>query len=145
MKRGLSTLEAIVAVTVMAVAILPLLMVQQQVVREQQRFHAAYVRATAQRNAMAVLREVNPMSALQGHVALSDNQSLDWTSVPLTEPVINAGYPTGDGRFEVVLYRMEARVEFGEGQQPLNFQIERLGWRTVGESPSDTLGRAPVR
>jgi hypothetical protein len=133
-----------VAVAVLAIAILPLLDVQGQITRTYQRFVFEYERATVQRNALAVLREINARSHPEGRVELAADQVMTWTSQLIAGPILNAGYPTGDGVFLVSLYLIEARVERASWPEDILFKIERIGWEKIVDTTSDITrdGRA---
>ena len=44
---------------------------------------------------------------------------------------VNAGFPAGDGAFEVQLYRVTVGVERPQGRAPAPLVFDRLGWRRL--------------
>lgn len=142
MRRGLSTLEAIVAVAVLAIAMTPLLAFQTQIARTHARYLSAYERVTLERSAFAVLRELNPMQRPSGEVDLGAGARLRWSSRALTEEALSTAYPTGDGSFQVALFAVEARIARPRGGPDIVLEIERFGWR---REQSATQGRLVPR
>ncbi len=139
-QSGLSTLEALVAVALLGIAFLPLLVFQSQITRTYARFNQEYDIAIMQRNALAVLREMNPAATPSGSVTLGANQTLSWTSSPLTQQAQNVGFPAGDGEFSVAVFRVTAVVADGQGasRTETTLTVDRLGWRKSG-MPASSL------
>jgi len=127
-ERGLSVIEALIAIAILGVALLPLLDLQTQVVRETQRSSAHARELSATRNALAVIEEVNPMLEPAGVRALSEGVTLRWASAPLSRVVRSVGAETADGAFDVALYRLDVVVD-DEAARPVAFSVEHLGWR----------------
>ena len=50
-----------------------------------------------------------------------------------TRPQVSAGFPRGDGRFSVNLYRLDVEIVGPDGNVLQAFQVERPGW-TFGTS-----------
>ena len=53
-------------------------------------------------------------------------------ATPLTEPKLSAGFPNGDGRFMVTLYRLVVEVVGPDGDVLDSFEVERMGWTLGG-------------
>ena len=128
----------------LALLMLPILSFQQTLTEARLRQQNAYDRITLQRNALAVLRDVNPTARPQGEIELDALHRLRWTAQPLSAPARSVGYPVGDGKFEVALYRLDAQIVHIDGRLVARFEVEQLGWREldVGERRlSDRPGR----
>lgn len=123
-ESGFSTLEVVAAVAIIAVALVPIMMLQTQLARSQARLDAAHDQSTSAQNALALLRDINPMSTPTGRRRLDARTELAWSSTPISG-VSQTVNPTG---FEVQLYRVTGVVE--RDNVPLTTtQIELVGWR----------------
>ena len=127
-KAGFSIIEVLVAVALIGVALLPLVVIQSQVAQSHARYQADYRRATLQKNALEILREMNPSKSPEGRFAMDDAHTLTWTSSQITEVTRSTDYPIGDGYYDVALYRVEVVIVSSEGQDKLSFSTEKVGW-----------------
>jgi type II secretory pathway component PulJ len=135
-RSGLSTIEVLVAVALIGMALLPLIAVQSQIAQTHARYEAAYQRATLQRNALEITRNLNPLATPEGRVILDDQLVLEWSSEPVRLAKRGTDYPLGDGPFEVGLYRVSVSV-LNEGRVELEFTTEKVGWRLIEGEASD--------
>jgi len=131
-KAGFSLLEALAALTIAAVSLAALMGMQHQLVDAQRRSDAAIAKADLKKNALVLIREVNPDEYPEGEIALPPNRTVRWTATALTEPKLSAGFPNGDGRFMVTLYRMAVEVVDAQGAVVEAFEVERMGWTLGG-------------
>jgi general secretion pathway protein I len=138
-EAGLSTLEVLVSVAVLGLALAPLLAVQSQIAQTHVRYQEAYSRATLQRNALALLQEMNPMATPRGDIALDSENRLRWTSQPLSSIDRSSDHPVGDGPFDVALYAVDAEIIGPNEAVRVRFNTERLGW-VRAESVSGSRG-----
>lgn len=130
-ESGFSTLEVIAAVAIIGIALIPIAALQIQLSRGQARLAEAHAEATDVHNAMALLREVNPMLAPEGERRLDDRTTLTWTSAPVSG-LRQSVNPPG---FDVQLYRVEGAVR-RENTPVTAITIDLIGWR-----PSSNPGR----
>lgn len=129
-QSGFSVIEALVAIAVLAVALVPLLTLQIQLTRAAEHQQALRERITSQRNAVAVLRDVNFMETPQGVIALHGEMRLSWRARPTSPVVKSTRQGAADGDFEVALYQVE--VAISENESVLTtFSLMELGWRRV--------------
>ena len=140
-QAGFSVIEALVAVAVIAIALLPLVALQMQVSRDHVRQRVVRAEIAAQCNALALLRDANIMDAPRGERDLGDGQNMRWAATPLSRLTRTTDRGTGDGEFDVVLYRVEVTIDLGEGA-PFVFDVEQLGWRSAAAS-KDRNARTP--
>ena len=134
-ESGLSTIEALVAIAILAIAIIPILQFQSQLATSYRRYDDLIARTDLQRNALGHLSAINPLEEPTGEVTLGLHQSLKWRSEPITEERRSTAYPVGDGDFMVALFRIEATIEDTSNKLSASLAIERLGWRKAA-SPS---------
>jgi general secretion pathway protein I len=107
LQRGFSLLEAIVALTLLAVAGLALFSWINASFDGIARADAAQARAQAQSNALAYIQTINPMVRPVGETKLG-SLTVSWRAreiAPKIKP--NEGSPDGTGNFMVALYDIE--------------------------------------
>lgn len=126
---GLSTLEALVAVAILGLALLPILAFQTQISQAYERYELLNARSELERNALAALRDINPMERPTGQLNLGRSQSLSWTSRALTKERQSTAYPAGDGDFIVALYLLKVELSDKDRRTRYRMDLERLGWR----------------
>ncbi len=123
-QSGFSVIEALVAVAIMAVAILPLASLQGQVSRTAGRQQQVQLSLAAERSAMAVLRDLNMMEAPDGALDLGGGRVLRWQARPISSTAA-----TNSGEFSVALYAVEAQVSDARGREISKFSVDQVGWR----------------
>lgn len=131
LRQGFSLIEALVALTIAAMVLSAIFELQIQMARGQERAADAIEQVMAQENAIALVRDVNPMLQPAGQVSLPGGDTIVWTSIPASDAKRNAGFPAGDGLFEVQLFTMTVDVRRQRGRQPLPMTFDRMGWRRV--------------
>ena len=133
-REGFSLIEALVALTIAALVLGAIFELQIQMVRGQQRAVDAMEQVMAQENALALTRTLNPMARPEGSIALPAGDTIRWTAQPRGAPMINAGFPAGDGQFEVQLYTVTVDVDRARGRSPAPLAFDRMGWRRLEQS-----------
>ena len=139
---GFSLLEAIVALAIAAVCLGGALELQHQLVSGQRRHEAALKKVELQRNALVMLRDVNPQATPIGEIALPPDMILSWVAEPVSEGKTGAGLPRGDGSHYVQLYRLDAEARSAAGQLVHAFSVERMGWEIQAGNAVPTDGGA---
>jgi general secretion pathway protein I len=125
---GFSVIEALVALAIVALVLMPLIALQTQVTRTFGRQAQLHDQITAQRNALAVLREINLMPEPVGERRLAPGTRLRWIARPISRPARSLEFLGQGGPFDVALYRVDAVVETDTGPVT-SFAIEQVGWR----------------
>lgn len=133
-RTGFSLIEALVALTIAAITLTAIFELQIQMVRGQQRATQAIEQAAAQENALALLRNVNPMAQPEGTIALPGGDTIHWISAPKSLPQPNAGFPVGDGAFLVQLFTVTVSIERPGKRAPPPMIVDRLGWRRTQQT-----------
>lgn len=129
---GFSVIEALVGVAIVGVALVPLVEMQSQVARHYQRLAIQEEQLSAQRNALALLGDINIMAEPRGRRSLDEGRLLRWTATPLTPETRSLRFLGGEGEFDVALFRVQAEIR-DTGRPPVRFAIEQMGWRRVVE------------
>lgn len=133
-REGFSLIEALVALAIAAMTLTAIFELQQQMIRGQRRAADVMEQVAAQENALALTRDINPMDQPSGTITLPEGDVIRWTSSPKTESRTNAGFPTGDGTFQVQLFTVTVEIERRNGRSPAALVFDRMGWRRmVGE------------
>lgn len=144
-KRGFSLVEALIALIVAAMVLMAIFELQRQLSQDQARYEQAIAAADRRRNALVLLRDINPTASPSGALSLSGGRVVHWTATPLTPPRRNADYPTGQGDYEMRLWRLSVRIDNARGQATDVFELDRLGWRRLSAplpaAPSTGPGR----
>jgi prepilin-type N-terminal cleavage/methylation domain-containing protein len=130
-RDGFSLIEALVALAIASMTLMAIFELQIQMARSQQRAAQAIEQVASQENALALTRHLNPMEQPHGRIDLPGGDVIVWEAAPRSERRINAGFPAGDGAFEVQLYRVTVGVERPQGRSPAPLVFDRLGWRRL--------------
>jgi len=130
-REGFSLIEALVALAIASMTLMAIFELQIQMARGQQRAALAIEQVAAQENALALTRHLNPMAEPYGRVALPGGDVVTWSAEAKSERRVNAGFPSGDGAFEVQLYQVTVGVERQGGRSPAPLVFDRLGWRRL--------------
>lgn len=134
-ERGFSLIEALVALAIAAMALAAVFSLQRQLAEGEQRHTRALQLVALQKNALALTRDLNPTAEPAGVFQLAGGQTVRWTSQPLTPPRTNTGLPTGEGAFEVRLYRVHVDIIERTGKRLGGLDFDRVGWRRLTPSP----------
>lgn len=133
--KGFTLLEAIVALAVMSLALVPMVAFVTQAADELQRAGDANARSFVMQSALALMEPINPMAEAQGSLALDRNITLSWDSVPLVEP--NTGINVGAGlpAYRIGFYKVH--VMLARGPDPwFDFDMRKVGYeKTMQEMP----------
>jgi prepilin-type N-terminal cleavage/methylation domain-containing protein len=133
-REGFSLIEALVALAIAAMTLTAIFELQQQMIRGQRRAADVMEQVAAQENALALTRDINPMDQPSGTITLPEGDVIRWTSNPKTQGRTNAGFPTGDGTFQLQLFTVTVEIERRNGRSPAPLVFDRMGWRRmVGE------------
>jgi len=140
---GFSLLEALVALAIAALCLIPLMSLQRTYIDGQRRHEAALQRAEIQKNALTIVRQINPTDEPEGQAVLAPDLTVSWTATEISDLKTSTGLPAGDGQYQVQLYRMDVSVSRGSQKVVPDFSVERVGW-TLGQvaaAPAPGQGR----
>ncbi len=130
-RAGFSLVEALIALIIAALVLMAIFELQRQLSHDQARYEQALAAADRRRNALVLLRDLNPTERPTGALPLAGGRALRWSATPLTAPRINADYPTGQGDYEMRLWRLDVRIDNAQGVAVDRFQLDRVGWRRM--------------
>jgi general secretion pathway protein I len=127
-QNGFSLLEAIVALTLLAVAGLALFSWINASFDGIARADAAQARAQAQSNAIAYIQTINPMARPSGEAKLG-SLSINWAAkeiAPKVKPSVDS--PDGTGNFIVALYDIEVTMTDLPRIPAFTIRVSQLGF-----------------
>lgn len=139
---GFTLLEAIVALTVMALALIPLITFIAQSSDQLMRAAEANERSVVSQSVLALMDPINPMAEPEGVLALDEEISVSWRSQTIVSP--NEGTLVGTllPGFRVGFYGVNVSVT--RGQQPwFEFQMRKVGYQNMRAGGADPFGLAP--
>ena len=141
-QRGFTLLEAIVALAIIGLALIPLVTYIAQAADALQRASESNDRSIATQAALAVMEPVNPMTEPQGQLAIDDSVSVAWSSDVAVAP--NAGVLVGGGlaNFRLGFYIMHVTVSRAEDPNWFSFDLRKTGYARI--NTGFPLGNTPA-
>jgi type II secretory pathway pseudopilin PulG len=126
---GFTLIEALAALAIASTVMVAIFALQHQLVDGQRRYDDVTHRANIERDALALVRDVNPSDVAQGDIPMPPAMTLHWTSEAISDPKLTTGFPRGDGNYTATLYRVTVKVEDAGGHDVIApFTVERTGW-----------------
>lgn len=133
--KGFTLLEAIVALAVVSLALIPMVAFVSQAANELQRAGESNERSFVMQSALALMEPINPMLEAQGTLALDRNITMTWESTPIVEP--NPGINVGAGlpAYRLGFYKVHVTLDRGQGAW-FDFDLRKVGYeKTAQEMP----------
>lgn len=125
---GFSALEALAAVALLGIVLVPLLGLQIDLSRRAQRSEALQQQLLVQKNCLAVLRELNIAERESGAFTLTQQVRVQWRARALTPFIQATRQGQGTGDFAVALYQVDISIQ-ENGRETAHFSTEQIGWR----------------
>ncbi len=123
---GFALLEAIVAITIMAAALVPIYGLISTSVDAVRRLSEANLQTEANFSALEVMRAVNPMVTPEGVIDMGKFRVL-WRAELLTQPLDQLQYPRGTGLYKVALYKTQVKVVTSGDHVLSEFAMQQFG------------------
>ncbi len=127
--KGFTFVEAIVAVVVMGIAILPIMALLSQSLSQLTAAGEANERAAAMESALAIIDPVNPLQFPNGSTSMG-NTELNWTSSLLVEPNETVQLRAGLAGYSVGFYDVIVSLS-KNGELWFSFNTRKVGYRRI--------------
>jgi len=145
-RAGFSLVEALIALIIAALVLMAIFELQRQLSQDQARYEEALAAAETRRNALVLLRGINPTERPSGALSLGGGRAMRWTATPIAPARPNVRYPVGRGDHEMRLWRLSVRVDDPRGVAIDRFELDQLGWRRGVSGPAGApASRGPGR
>ena len=126
---GFSFLEAIVAVTIVGVVLLPIMSLINQSISQLRMVADANRQSMAMESSIAAMGSVNPLVEPDGTMDLG-NFSLSWASETLVAPNTERRPGTGLAGFSTGFYSLRVTTYLDNGDEWFSFDTRKVGYRT---------------
>lgn len=127
-QKGFTLLEAIVAITIVGLTLLPLVSYIAQAANQLERAADSNERSLVMQSALALMTPVNPMLEPQGKLALDQEVSISWESETLVEPNTGALLGAGLGGYRLGFYKMHVVVSRSDAPEWFTFDLRKIGY-----------------
>lgn len=135
---GFTLLEAIVALTVMAVALIPLVTFIAQSADQLTRAGEANERSLVTQSVLALMDPVNPMAEPEGTLPLDDEIQVSWRAEAIAPPAEGAMVGTQLNGYRIGFYGVNVTVT-RDSQAWFDFTMRKVGYQNLRAS-SPMLG-----
>jgi general secretion pathway protein I len=136
---GFTLLEAIVALTIMAVALIPLVSFIAQSSDQLMRAGEANERSIVMQSVLALMDPVNPMAEPEGTLPLDDTINVSWTSETIAAPAEGGLVRTPLAGFRMGFYGVTVSVT--RDQQPwFDFKMRKVGYQNLRQGAPGMFG-----
>lgn len=128
---GFTLLEALVALTIMGMTLVPLLGWFAQQARALSTGQSIYRRAIVQASSLEVMKTVNPIKEPQGSARIGD-LDISWTSQELVPPALSSRQGAGLSTWILGFYRVDVVVQ-QKDDQPLTYSLRKVGYQRTDD------------
>ncbi len=139
---GFTLLEAIVALTVMALALIPLITFIAQSSDQLMRAAEANERSIVTQSVLALMEPINPMAEPEGALPLDDEINVAWKSEEIIPPHEAALVRTLLPGYRVGFYGMTVAVTRGRAPW-FDFQMRKVGYQNMRATGLDAFSGGP--
>ena len=130
-RRGFPVIEVLAALAVIAIALLPLLRLQQSLADAAIAIERANDIDQVRRSAIAYIGALNIDDQTEGETEIGE-WVVSWTATPIAGPEPADGIG-GESRFDITLYAVDVRISGRDADT--TFQIRQVGWTKTGRDP----------
>jgi len=139
---GFTLLEAIVALTVMALALIPLITFIAQSSDQLMRAAEANERSIVTQSVLALMDPINPLAEPEGMLPLDEEIGVSWRSELIVQPNEAGLAGTLLPGFRVGFYGVTVSVTRGE-QPWFDFRMRKVGYQNLRAGGLNSFGGAP--
>lgn len=134
-QRGFTLLEAIVALTILGLALVPMISFISESADQLARVAERNERSFVTQAAVALLAPINPMEDPQGEESLGQDLMVRWNSEvvipPNSGPQIGAGLPG----FRVGFYDVRVSLHRASPEPWFEFDLRKVGYKKIAVNP----------
>ncbi|MGE0282445.1 MAG: prepilin-type N-terminal cleavage/methylation domain-containing protein [Rhodospirillaceae bacterium] len=130
---GFTLLEAIVALTVMAAALIPLVTFIAQSADQLTRAGEANEQSLVQQSVLALMEPVNPMAEPEGTIPLDDEITVSWRSEAVVPPPEGTLVGTQLNGYRLGFYGVTVAVS-RNGDPWFDFTMRKVGYQNMRRS-----------
>jgi general secretion pathway protein I len=127
--RGFTLIEAIVAITIIGITILPIMALLGQSLNQLTRTGDANARAAATESALAIIDPINPLITPTGETQLGATE-LTWQSQILVEPNEAVQIRAGLAGYHVGFYKVTVSLS-KDGDPWFSFDTRKVGYQRI--------------
>jgi len=128
--RGFTLIEAIVALAIVGIALVPIMIFVGQMVAALSRAGDANARHLAQQSVIELLETLNPLDRPSGEDELGD-LVIRWESTVLVEPNTASRVGSGLAGFSMGFYNVNVDVERARSGPWFTFDMRKVGYRRI--------------
>ena len=132
---GFTLLEALVALTILGLALVPMVSFISQSADQLARVAERNERSLATQAAVAMLDPVNPLENPQGEESLGQNLTVRWSSNPTTAPNDRPQFRTGLPGFRVSFYDVRVSLLRRNSDPWFEFDMRKVGYQKINSNP----------
>lgn len=136
---GFTLLEAIVALTVMALALIPLITFIGQSSDQLMRAAEANERSIVTQSVLALMDPINPLVEPEGTLPLDDDISISWLSEPIVVPDEAPLVATALSGYRVGFYGVKVSVS-RDNQPWFDLTMRKVGYQNMRRSGNGMFG-----
>ena len=142
--RGFTLLEAIVAVAIVGIALVPIITFVSQMVVALTRASDSNARNLAQQSIIELLEPLNPLERPVGEDQIGD-LLIRWESADIIPPNKDIRIGVGLAGFAIGFYKVTVSVDRALGGPWFAFDMRKVGYRLIGSSqvPGTAIGPTP--
>lgn len=130
--QGFTLLEAIIALTLLGIALVPMVSFISQSADQLTRAADANERSVAMRAAIAALDPINPMEEPAGELPLGRNVTAEWNSQVILPPNDGPMFGSGLAGFRVGFYDMRVSLMRDAAEPWIEFNMRKVGYERIG-------------
>ncbi len=127
-EAGFTLLEAIVAITIVGLTLLPLVSYIAQAANQLERAADSNERGLVMQSAIALMTPVNPLLEPEGKLPLDRDISIAWHSETLVEPNAAGLLGAGLGGFRLGFYKVHVVVSRVDAPEWFAFDLRKVGY-----------------
>lgn len=127
-QEGFTLLEAIVAITIVGLTLLPLVSFIAQAANQLERAADSNERSLVMQSAVALMTPVNPLVEPEGQLPLDKDVTVSWRSDTLVEPNTNALLGAGLGGYQLGFYKIHVVVSRADTPEWFAFDLRKVGY-----------------